>query len=87
MKLTFTQKLKSLEEALQNAERDRSELEKNFQDRFDVHIQEEKDKIVQILEVSFSEREKKALESLREQLVQDHQEHVNRWVWMSSLIL
>ncbi|XP_071549123.1 RB1-inducible coiled-coil protein 1 isoform X2 [Panulirus ornatus] len=75
---SLSQKLKNLEEALQKAERDRNELEKNFQDRFDAHIQEEKDKIVQILEVSFSEREKKALESLREQLVQDHQEHVNR---------
>ncbi|XP_069936715.1 RB1-inducible coiled-coil protein 1-like [Cherax quadricarinatus] len=76
--VTLTQKLKGLEDALVEAERERSELEKNFQNRFEVHIQEEKDKIVQILEVSFSEREKKALESLREQLVQEHQQHVTR---------
>ncbi|ROT73656.1 RB1-inducible coiled-coil protein 1 [Penaeus vannamei] len=40
--------------------------------------EEEKDKIVQILEVSFSEREKKALESLKEQLTREHQEEVSR---------
>ncbi|XP_069995576.1 RB1-inducible coiled-coil protein 1 isoform X3 [Penaeus vannamei] len=75
---SLTQKLKSLEEVLQRAESDRNELEKNFQERFEAHFQEEKDKIVQILEVSFSEREKKALESLKEQLTREHQEEVSR---------
>ncbi|XP_069193835.1 RB1-inducible coiled-coil protein 1 isoform X1 [Procambarus clarkii] len=75
---SLTQKLHDLEEALEDAKQERSELEKSFQSRFEMHIQEEKDKIVQILEVSFTEREKKALETLREQLVQEHQLQVNR---------
>ncbi|XP_042209563.1 RB1-inducible coiled-coil protein 1-like [Homarus americanus] len=76
--IVLTQKLKSLEETLQCAERERSDLENNFKERFAAHIQEEKDKIVKILEVSFSEREKNALESLREQLINEHQAHVSR---------
>ncbi|XP_068228950.1 RB1-inducible coiled-coil protein 1-like isoform X2 [Palaemon carinicauda] len=75
---TLSMKLKTLEEALEKAQCERSELEKNYQERFYSHIQEEKDKIVQILEVSFSEREKKALECLREQLQKEHKEEVCR---------
>ncbi|CAL4073795.1 unnamed protein product [Meganyctiphanes norvegica] len=74
----LTEKLTSLEISLEKAENDRASLEKNFQEKFEAHFQEEKDKIVQILEVSFTEREKKALDSLREQLVQEQQDHVNR---------
>ena len=76
------QKLQALEDALEQAACERSALEKSYQDRFDSHIQEEKDKIVQILEVSFSEREKKALDSLRDQLQLEHKEAVDRCVFV-----